>query len=70
MRVNNKVVSKSYKVCDGDLVEFEVEETVINNVNAENIPLDVLYEDENIIAINKPQGMVVTLLQEVLMGPL
>lgn len=59
VRVNNKVVSKSYKVCDGDLVEFEVEETVINNVNAENIPLDVLYEDENIIAINKPQGMVV-----------
>lgn len=59
VKVNNKVVSKSYKVCGGDLVEFEVEETVINNVDAENIPLDVLYEDENIIAINKPQGMVV-----------
>lgn len=59
VRVNNKVVTKSYKVCDGDVIEFEVEEKTISSVKAENIPLDILFEDEHIIAINKPQGMVV-----------
>ena len=57
--VNNKVVTKSYKVCDGDVVEFEVEEKAISSVEAEEIPLDILFEDEHIIAVNKPQGMVV-----------
>jgi 23S rRNA pseudouridine1911/1915/1917 synthase len=57
--VNQKQVSKSYKVCNGDVVQFEIEDTVVNNVEAEDIPLDILFEDENIIAVNKPQGMVV-----------
>ena len=35
---NNKVVTKSYKVCDGDVVEFEVEEKAISSVEAEEIP--------------------------------
>ena len=44
--VNNKVVTKSYKVCDGDVVEFEVEEKAISSVEAEEIPLDILFEDD------------------------
>lgn len=59
VKVNNKVVSKSYKISDGDIVEFVVEEAVTTDLNAEDIPLDILYEDKHIIAINKPQGMVV-----------
>ena len=57
--VNNKVVTKSYKVSTGDVVEYEVEEKAESSVEAEDIPLDILFEDEHIIAVNKPQGMVV-----------
>ena len=57
--VNNKVVNKSYKVNVGDVIEYEVEEKVKSRVEAENIPLNILFEDEHIIAVNKPQGMVV-----------
>ena len=57
--VNGKQVSKSYKVCKGDAVSFEIEEKAISKLVPENIPLNVLFEDDDIIAVNKPQGMVV-----------
>lgn len=58
--VNNVARDKAYKVSKGDIIEFEMEEKPVNQkVEAENIPLDILYEDENIICINKPCGMVV-----------
>ena len=40
-------------------VDVQIDESAVSNVVPENIPLDVLYEDEHIIAVNKPHGMVV-----------
>jgi len=58
--VNNIPRDKAYKVSKGDIIELEMEEKPVNQkVEAENIPLDIIYEDNNIIAINKPCGMVV-----------
>ncbi len=57
--VNGKVVAKNYKLREGDNIKIEVPEAEILSVEPENIPLDILYEDEDIIVVNKPQGMVV-----------
>lgn len=57
--VNGKTVTKSYKMAVGDIVEVELPEPEMCEVLPENIPLDVVYEDEDVIVINKPQGMVV-----------
>jgi 23S rRNA pseudouridine1911/1915/1917 synthase len=43
----------------GDVVEFEIPEAYITEASAEAIPLDVVYEDEDLVIINKPAGMVV-----------
>jgi len=59
VRVNDKVVTKSHKVSSGDVVELEIEEKEESSVEPENIKLDILYEDDDIIAVNKPNGMVV-----------
>ena len=57
--VNGAVVDKKYKLNLGDTVEINLPEPVVYEVEAENIPLEVVYEDEDIIVINKPSGMVV-----------
>lgn len=57
--VNGKAESKNYKLRLGDKVEIEEQEPKILDVVAENIPIDVVYEDSDIIVINKPSGMVV-----------
>ena len=57
--VNSKAVSKSYKVNIGDKVEAEISEPRELQVEAEDIPLDILYEDEHLIVVNKAKGMVV-----------
>lgn len=57
--VNNKVVSKSYVLKDNDVVRANVPEAVEYVAEAENIPLDVVYEDSDLIVVNKPKGMVV-----------
>lgn len=43
----------------GDVVEFDVPAPETLEVKAENIPLDIVYEDEYMAVVNKPQGMVV-----------
>ncbi len=43
----------------GDVVEFEIPEAYVDDAAAEAIPLDVVYEDEDLAVINKPAGMVV-----------
>ncbi|MBM7855131.1 23S rRNA pseudouridine1911/1915/1917 synthase [Desulfohalotomaculum tongense] len=58
-RVNGKKVKASYKLQPGDNVELEQPDPVELSVEPENIPLDIYYEDEDIIIVNKPQGMVV-----------
>ena len=57
--VNSKAVAKNYKVAAGDAVEITIPEPEPAEALPENIPLDIVYEDEDIIVINKPVGMVV-----------
>ncbi len=57
--VNGKVEKASYKVSAGDVVELPDEVQVVQTLKGENIDLDILYEDEYILVVNKPSGMVV-----------
>jgi 23S rRNA pseudouridine1911/1915/1917 synthase len=57
--VNGKTAKSSAKLNEGDIVACDVPEDEPIDVKPENIPLDILYEDEDIIVINKPKGMVV-----------
>jgi len=52
-------VNPHYKVKLKDIVKFSPEEKVIQTVEAEDIPLEVLYEDKDLAIINKPVGLVV-----------
>jgi len=57
--VNGKKVKVSYKVNVGDLITQEHETPIEIDLKAESIPLDVIYEDDDILVINKEKGMVV-----------
>jgi 23S rRNA pseudouridine1911/1915/1917 synthase len=57
--VNGKKSKVSYKVQKGDLIQVTVLPLEPLKLEAENIQLDIVYEDEDIIVVNKPQGMVV-----------
>ncbi len=57
--VNGKTVAKNYKLSVSDSVSVELPEVQPSEVSPENIPLDVIYEDDDIIVVSKPQGMVV-----------
>jgi 23S rRNA pseudouridine1911/1915/1917 synthase len=57
--VNGKEVAKNYRLRLGDDVEIDSPEPKELEVLPENIPLDIVYEDSDIIVINKPSGMVV-----------
>ncbi|MCM1091578.1 MAG: RluA family pseudouridine synthase [Butyrivibrio sp.] len=57
--VNGAVVKSSFRVKAEDEVRFALPESVEPDIAAENIPLDILYEDSDIIVVNKPKGMVV-----------
>lgn len=57
--VNGRPEKSSYRVAPGDQVELEVPEPEEPEILAEEMDLDILYEDRDIILINKPKGMVV-----------
>lgn len=57
--VNGKLAKASLKLKEGDVITINVPEDKPLEVNAEDIPLDIVYEDKDIIIINKQQGMVV-----------
>lgn len=57
--VNEKKVKVSYKVQLGDTITQEAEEVKEIELKAQEIPLEILYEDNDIIVVNKPKGMVV-----------
>ncbi len=57
--VNGKSVNKNYKLRQGDIIEVEMPEPEGINIEAEKISLDILYEDDDLIVVNKPQNMVV-----------
>ena len=57
--VNGKKEKASYKVQNGDKIEIEEEPAKEIELKAQDIPLEILYEDDDIIVVNKPKGMVV-----------
>lgn len=57
--VNGKVSKGSYKVKLNDEIEYEDLEVESSDILPENIPLDIVYEDDDLLVINKPRGMVV-----------
>ena len=56
---DGKVVKSSFKVSDGMEIKLSVPDLMIPDILPEDIPLDILYEDNDVIVINKPKGMVV-----------
>ena len=59
VKVNDKKVKPSYKIQDNDVISVEPEEIKDIELKAQDIPLEVLYEDNDILVVNKPKGMVV-----------
>lgn len=57
--VNGKVVKANYKLNDQDVVRMNEPELKEPDIVAEDLPLDILYEDEDLLIVNKPKGMVV-----------
>ncbi len=54
-----KALKKNDKLREGDILEFALPDAQEVSIEAEDIPLDVVYEDDDVIVINKPKGMVV-----------
>lgn len=59
LTVNGKTVKASYQVATDDEIIFSLPPSQEPDIQAEDIPLDILYEDKEVIVINKPKGMVV-----------
>lgn len=57
--LGGKPVKKNYRTCEGDMLEVALPEPEPVEAVPQNIPLDVVYEDDDVIVINKPVGMVV-----------
>lgn len=59
VKVNGQVVKPKYKLAVGDQVVITPEAPQKIDLEPENIPLDIVYEDDDVVVVNKPQGMVV-----------
>lgn len=57
--VNGKICSKSYKVKENDEIVINVPPAKDMGIIAQDIPLDIYYEDDDLLVVNKPKGMVV-----------
>ena len=57
--VNGKKAPKNYRLRSGDEVAVAVPEPTVYEAKPENIPLDIVYEDADLLVVNKPKGMVV-----------
>lgn len=57
--VNSKKEKASYKLRDGDEIEIEDFPSEVSDLNPEDIPLDIVYEDDDLMVVNKPKGLVV-----------
>ena len=56
---NDKALKKNAKLTEGDQLELELPEVQEVAIEPEDIPLDVVYEDDDVIVVNKPKGLVV-----------
>lgn len=59
VKINGALKKSNYKLRINDEVEITIPEPIGLNIEPENIPLDIVYEDADVIVVNKPQGMVV-----------
>lgn len=57
--VNDAPVVKNYKAKSGDIVKVTIPVPVLLNAEPQDIPLDIVYEDDDLLVVNKPKGMVV-----------
>lgn len=57
--VNKKIVKSNYKVSEGERISFDVPDAVEPEILPEEMKLEILYEDSDLIMVNKPKGMVV-----------
>ncbi len=57
--VNGKKQKVAYKVTEGDMITIEETEAKTIKLKAQEIPIDIIYEDKDIVVVNKPKGMVV-----------
>ncbi|MEP6703890.1 MAG: RluA family pseudouridine synthase [Acidobacteriota bacterium] len=57
--VNGRLENVGYRLRSGDFLEIELDITRENSMRPENVPLDVVYEDEHLVVVNKPAGMLV-----------
>ena len=56
-KINNTVKKPSYLLKENDKVEFEIPEQEDLSIKPQNIPINIIYEDENMLVVNKPSGM-------------
>lgn len=59
VKVNGVKMPKNYHLREGDTVDIDFPEPVPDRAEPENIPLDIVYEDDYLLIVNKPKGMVV-----------
>lgn len=57
VKINNTIKKPSYSLKENDKIEFETPEQKSLTIQPQNIPLDIVYEDENMLVVNKPSGM-------------
>ena len=56
--INGKKSKLSQKICAGNQIDIQWEDNIPDDIEPENIPLEIIYEDENVTVVNKKQGMV------------
>lgn len=59
VKVNETIKKSSYQLKEGDTIDFFVEETETPKIIPQNIPLNIVYEDDDMLVVNKPSGMLV-----------
>lgn len=59
VQVNSEVQKANYRMKEDDLLSVTIPDAVETSIEPEDIPLDILYEDEDVLIVNKPKGMVV-----------
>jgi pseudouridine synthase, RluA family len=57
--VNHKKTAKNYRLCENDIIEVILDEPVPLQLEPQDIKIDIIYEDDDLLVVNKPKGMVV-----------
>lgn len=57
--INSRAVNKNYKLRANDIIDINIPDPVMLDVIPQNIPIEIVYEDDDLLIVNKPKGMVV-----------